>query len=107
MNCQISSPVLPGSTLAWLGSACSIWGNLSIKAACFFSSGIVPRTISCLSLPSFFSTKRMVSPLFTAMLEGMKRIVSFIATSTVRLTFFASPGLPIAEAWPCALAPGL
>ena len=57
---QINSPVLPASTLAWFGSACSICGNLTISAACSFSCAIGPSTISCLSLPSFFSTKRIV-----------------------------------------------
>src|SRR2546422_2258708 len=67
---------------------------------------MVPSTISCLTLPEFLATKRIVSPCLTAMLEEWKRMSSVMSTVTVRVTLEATPGLPMASSpWPPAWLP--
>src|SRR5258708_2411975 len=100
VNCQTSSPVLPASTDTMVGSACSISGNFCISTACAFNSFIDPSTISCLTLPAFFTTNLTVSPRFTLMFGGGKRMASLISASVVRDIFMGSPGLPSAFGWP-------
>jgi len=50
-------------------------------------------------------TKRTVSPCLTAMRAGLKRMASVMSTFTVRFTFAALPGTPMASPWSaCARA---
>ena len=65
-------------------------GNFFISSPCAFSSARLPSTISCMTLPPFFATKRMVSPL-TRTSDGLKRMASLMSTVTVRDAFFGSP----------------
>jgi hypothetical protein len=47
-----------------------------------------------LDLAGIVDDKANISPRFTAIDAGLKRMVSFISTVTVRVAFFGSPALP-------------
>ncbi|MNV86518.1 hypothetical protein D3C71_1805610 [compost metagenome] len=76
------------------GSECSMPGNFIMSAAWSSSSFFVPRTNSCMTCPSLRMDSRMVSPCLTWMRSGVKRMLSLILNSSVRLAALASPAMP-------------